>query len=258
MISLPDEFTEIGLNGQVTLDGFAKVVRAFDQLMTAISADYRGGDEITWIISLLRGGIAQKLTAPQIQSAPIGGEPDLRHTVTDTFQKIGISLRNQTPIRNPRLAPPAYSLASVVDGAITSIDFVTQRGSVRVDERTKKLKPLLIRDYGVVEGDVETLHRRGRLHFTLYDSLFDRAVTCRLRRDQEELMREIWGHHAAVHGLVTRDPQNGRPLEVSEITQIALLPPYDPTRYESARGILPWKRDMPKPEEVIRQMRDAW
>ena len=110
---------------------------------------------------------------------------------------------------------------------------------------------------GAVEGRVQTLTERKSLRFTLYDGLHDRAVSCYVREDQQEVMRDWWGKRAIVEGEVSRDIESGRPIAVRKITRVQVLSEVERGSYLSARGVAPMKPGSPLPEEVIRWLRDA-
>jgi hypothetical protein len=111
--------------------------------------------------------------------------------------------------------------------------------------------------FGAIEGRVETLRSRSRLSFTLYDSLDDQAVTCYLRPEQQELVRDAWNRRVVVEGWIKRDSTTGRPVEINQIERITILPEVVPGSYRRARAILPALPGAEAPEVVIRRLRDA-
>ena len=111
---------------------------------------------------------------------------------------------------------------------------------------------------GVVTGTVQTLSSQNGLRFTIYDSVHDKAVKCRLEPGQEYLVRKIWGRRASVSGTIVRDGATGIPKSVTNILKIEPLPDYEPGSYRNAKGALPWKEGDRMPEDVIRELRDAW
>ena len=111
--------------------------------------------------------------------------------------------------------------------------------------------------YGAIQGRIQTLSNRGALRFTVYDLLYDRAVGCYISEVKEELLRNAWGRLAFIEGLVARDPINGRPLAVRQVSNISLLrEPPDAPNYEDARGAGPSLTKL-SPEDAIRRVRDA-
>ena len=62
--------------------------------------------------------------------------------------------------------------------------------------------------YGEVIGTVETLQRRQN-QFAIYDEIFDERIVCRLRPDQQEMMRDFWGKLVVVTGELETDVTTG-------------------------------------------------
>lgn len=115
----------------------------------------------------------------------------------------------------------------------------------------------LLGAYGSIEGQVETLISRRRLTFTLYDSLSDQTVFCYLQQDQAELIRDAWGRWAIVCGWIRRDPNTGRPVAISPVRAIDVVPEVQPGSYRRARGVAPADAAEPSPEVAIRRLRDV-
>lgn len=115
-------------------------------------------------------------------------------------------------------------------------------------------QPQAIRSLGTVRGRVETLSHRGELRFTLFELATDRAVSCYLPDDHEDLMRDAWGHVADVTGTVTRDATTGRPRSIRRVTAVDVIREGDPADYLRARGAV---RGTEPAEAVIRRIRDA-
>ena len=122
------------------------------------------------------------------------------------------------------------------------------------DTMTPTLQPVA---YGGVTGRIQTLSSRGGLRFTLFDTLFDRAVSCYLAEGQEELMRDVWGRMAVVEGLVTRDRVTGRPQVIRGVRRVAIVREADPDAYLASRGVLREGTARRSPEEAIRELRSA-
>jgi hypothetical protein len=105
---------------------------------------------------------------------------------------------------------------------------------------------------------VQTLTSRGALRFTLYDTFYDKAVSCYLREGQEEIMRDVWGLTASVEGVVTRAPDSGRPLNVRNVWNVTPVKVAEPSGWLSARGAIKVRDDDQRsPEELISAARDA-
>ncbi len=72
---------------------------------------------------------------------------------------------------------------------------------------------------------------------------------------QEDIMREMWGKLAIVEGEIRRD-RNGRPIAVRHIHNMHEVPEGRRGNYLAARGVAPRKPGSPRPEEIIRRLRD--
>jgi hypothetical protein len=127
-------------------------------------------------------------------------------------------------------------------------------------ERVLRQQPRIIAlapSLGGIQGRVQSLSNRGGLRFTVYDLLYDRAVGCYVAEGKEELLRNIWGKLAVVEGMITRDPVNGRPLSIRQVSNITPIPdPSSAHEYTDARAAVPSLVGL-SPEEAIRRIRDA-
>lgn len=109
---------------------------------------------------------------------------------------------------------------------------------------------------GIVIGVVHRLDDRDRLNFTLYDVIFDRAITCYVSEERKDLLRGIWGERVTVLGMVARDPESGQPSEIKDIEAIVIAPTVEPGQFEAARGLLKPETDEAL-ELTIERMRNS-
>jgi len=167
-----------------------------------------------------------------------------------------LELREVIPYSS-RVANAARRLTSVLNGEITSIRFETDSDAATVTTGASDQSRAYLAAFGAIEGRIETLRSRHRLSFTLYDSLNDQAVYCSLRPEQAELVRDAWGRRVVVEGWVKREPSTGRPVEISPVENITILPEVVPGSYRRARGIAPAPADAPSTKDLIRRLRDA-
>lgn len=114
----------------------------------------------------------------------------------------------------------------------------------------------VIGSYGAVTGRVQTLSNRGSLHFTLYDLLRDKPVSCYLEPTNEEMMLGVWGKLATVEGWVSRDSESGRPLSVRHVRRVTPRPEVVPGSFREACGAIAFPPDSPSGTEIIRRQRD--
>src|SRR3990167_8496332 len=124
----------------------------------------------------------------------------------------------------------AHDLVSVIDHRITSIRFETaEKDFVIASRPTANIQePQIKYAWSSVKGKIETLSERKKLSFTLWDSLYDKPVSCYFKEEQKDTMRNAWGKRAIVSGKVGRRTETGRPIVIREMRQIRLLGDVEP------------------------------
>jgi hypothetical protein len=251
---MPNDVLTLALNGDISLNDFAITVTNFQHLVDSLTADVAGGEGIEWVIEDLQAG-----SAIMTLRGSAGNETAVERVVR-AYHVVGQALERHEPIPYaPAIVRWATALTSIIDGKISSIHLETPLGLSMVTTHVGEMEgwPTMTFAYGSIKGRVETLTRRKRLRFTLYDSIFDRGITCHLRSDQEETMRNAWGRRVEVRGEIARDPVHGYPITIKNISDIQILADVQPGSYKRARGVAPVHADTEPPEVTIRRMRDA-
>lgn len=243
----------LALGGDVPLDQFADTMERFHRLIDLLSREVGGDAEIAWTVEELSAGSAIVTVLGQAQVA------ETAERIGRAYSAIGRALELEEPIPySPRIAEAARSITRVLNGKITSIRFEAMSEVATVtSEQPLSQAPAILGAWGAIEGRVETLTSRRYLGFTLYDSLHDRAVSCRLAADQADLVREAWGRRVVVRGWVRRDPASRRPVFIDPVRSIEVLAEVEPGSYRRARGVAPAAPDEGSPEVAIRRLRDA-
>lgn len=247
------------LQGSVSLAQFADAVSHFNRLMTALS-DESKAEYVRWEVSDLE---ISSTIATARGIAENGATPEQIEEVVSSYLEVGRALEQDTTIPySGKVQQEAKAITAVLGAGVSALRFETAESDAIVREaRAPKAPPEITAEstaaYGAVTGRVQTLTSRNALRFTLYDHIYDRAVSCYLAEGQEDLMREMWDKLATVEGWVTRDAPTGRPLAVRQIMEITRLPESGPQDYMAARGMLPLKKGDLKPEDAIRRLRDA-
>jgi len=249
---MPATTMTLALDGEVPLDLFARAVESWHDLVSALTeeVDHAG---IRWIVDELESGSA---------IATIRGEAtDLAavERVVVAYDAVGEALERGADVPgSARARKAARGITAVLNGKITSIRFETpNRESFISSTVGKPPRAVLLRSKGAIEGRVQTLSSRHALRFTLYDSVYDHAVTCYLQEGREEIMRDTWNRRAIVEGMVSRDPVTGRPVSVRQVENVTPIAEVEPGGFRRARGALKTRPDDPLPEEMIRRLRDA-
>ncbi|MFN8187800.1 MAG: hypothetical protein U0R69_12085 [Gaiellales bacterium] len=256
---MANDTVTLALEGDVSLPAFAEAVQRFSGLVDALSRDVAGHPELRWVVSELEAGSA-------LATARGVGEPAAVESVADAYLEVGQALeRGVEPAFAGSVRDEAFALMSVMDHEIEAIRFETAKADAtvrRIERPAEETAPTgppaaVSAAYGGVQGRVQTLTSRGGLRFTLYDTLFDRAVSCYLEEGMEDIMRDVWGRVAVVEGWVMRDRVTGRPQTVRRVRGVTVVHGATPDAYLAARGAVQPTPSSPAPEITIRRLRDA-
>ncbi|MCW5875423.1 MAG: hypothetical protein KIS85_00955 [Anaerolineales bacterium] len=243
----------LGLEGKVSLGDYTNTLNEFAALVNELADEVAEGAQIQWTVEELYAGSA---------SATFQGYHEQSvyvEKVITAYENVGVSIQNDLPFPySPRIRRRVERMTDVLNGQITAIRFETEAKDSYITSKPEagKKSPTIKYSIGSVKGIVQTLSSRGKLKFTIWDSIFDRAVSCYLKEGQEETMRGIWGKNAVVSGDIGRRPDTGIPIVIRNVIDVQLIPQYEPGSYREARGAISWEGEE-KPEEVIRRLRDG-
>lgn len=252
---MPDTTVTFALEGDVTLDQFSEAVRHFNNLLLQLTQEVAADTKIEWDIEDLRSGSAILAVAGRADS----DEPVQR--VVSAFEDVGQSLQQHAPISYSRhVVREAEAITKLISTDIKAVRFSTARVEAIIYGTfdAKKIgftKPMV--SFGTVKGRVQSISNRGKLRFTLYDSVFDRPVSCYVSEEQQNILLDIWDKVVFVSGRVTRQPDSGQPVSVREVKVIDIVPMIEPGSYRQARGALAEATAVEPAEVSIRRMRDA-
>lgn len=259
MSESPNDTITLVLDGEVSLDTYAKAIQSFHALIAALSQDVALNPSLTWVVSSLQGGSATSTVRG-------GGPKDDVATVVHAYEAVGEAAQNHKAIPyTPKVEAETRRILKLVEGgAVESMRFETQNKDAIVRRDHLKLVkgegiPQAQVDataFGAVVGRVDTLSRRDGLRFVLYDALNDKAVSCYLKPGHEEEMRNVWGKLATVSGVIRRDQVTGRPLSIRQVTDVRILPEGTANDWRAARGVVTGSPTI-SPEASIRAVRDA-
>lgn len=250
----------LALHGDVALADFSTAVAHLSRLVAALAADEHVAGVI-WQIDDLEYSSA----ITTVRGIPENGTKlEEIDRVVRAYIEVGHALAQGTTIPySPAVRREAIGLTAVLrESAIEAVRFETAESDAIIREQSAlPTAPVVeveqVEAYGAVTGRVQTLTSRNNLRFTLYDHIYDRAVSCYLVEGRESMMRQMWDRVATVEGWISRDPKTGRPLTVRRVSNVTALAEVEPQGYIEARGALALKDDDPLPEVLTRRLRDA-
>lgn len=247
---MPDDTLTLTLNGEVSLEDFAVAMTNFNKLVQGLSVELAFNSTIEWVIESLQGGSA---------TATVRGDTDQLDSlapIITAYANVGNALKDQKIIPFPSVQEPAHNITKLLSSKITSIVFATATDDIFIENQYKNDNPSkLIYAYGRLKGIIQTLSMRHGLRFTLYDILYDLPISGYLKEEQRELVREYWGKKVYVSGMICREPDTGKPLNIRDISEIV---PVDskPGGFRRAIGIIELKQGE-TPEEMISGIRNG-
>ena len=238
------------LGGRVEIRDLENGIIAFRRLVAALTPR---NAQVAWVVEDLQPGST---------IATIRGEsddPQIVEKIVQDYERVGDTLANHEELTlYGTQAKNAADAIVTITHAVEYVRFETSDDDYVIYGNGRiPAEAALTVSIGAVTGRVQTLSNRGELRFNLYDTIHDKAVACYLSPGQESLMREAWGKQATVSGRVSRDAYTGRAIAIRQIMNVEILEEVPPGSYRSARGAVPWQPGYKKPEEVIRQLRDA-
>jgi hypothetical protein len=249
---MPKDTVTIALNGEVTIQRFSNAIIYLVDLIQVLSKEMNPKSPIKWVVQSLEVSSA-------IATARGDGILDEVEQIVNAYIDVGETLESGRRPKSEKVANVADGYTNLFDEGITSIRFETADRDAVLTRNIPSITPeRLIKSYGAIEGQIQTLTNRKGLRFTLYDALHDKAVSCYLNEGREEMIREAWGKRAFIQGEITREAISKRPVSVRNITLIKIISEVTASSYLKARGIIPIQQgtDM-MPEIIIRQGRDA-
>lgn len=241
----------------IPLNLFATAIRHFNTLVAELTTEVAGvATAIQWDISKLHASSAI------IQVRAQSDDLDAVERAIRGYNALSEALYHHDPIPFGRaLQQPAYALTKLLNGRITGLAFTIDNAPVRnitsrITAEQVEQQAHWLTSWGTIRGEVGAIAKRPRLQFTLYDSLFDKAIACQLTQENEQIARSIWGKRIAVTGIVIRRADDGRPIRVRNITNIEVddRPLGD---FRRARGAIPWQHGDELPEDNIRRWRSV-
>jgi hypothetical protein len=241
------------LNGVIHLKNFSSSLEDLFELLNVITKEI--GDKstpISWVIDELDTGSAEVIVRGESPNK------DQVFSIINAYGIIGESLQNKKSIPySARIQEKAIKLTKNVTNTINSIEMTTADHYAQFAEGLDQKYDLYEIVLGAITGTIQTVSSRRKYSFTLFDSIYDKAVKCYFSEDQEQFMRDLWDKYVVIVGKIKRERYTGRPIDIVNIHKIEVINEGILKDFKKAQGIYRWEPGDKKAEDTIREVRDA-
>jgi len=215
---------ELYLDGPgITADVFTRSVRTFFDLIKDVSAEVGGRRTLEWIVSLKPGSIGICATAKPVKSDGVLVRRTIR-AITRGIQTVE-KRRGRPEHFSDSALQRLFQLGSIVgsgDQGVSVIRIADQSISPVSIAYVDELLGTPAKSYGTIEGKLFALNTKGRLTFSIAETLTGKDVKCYF---SDDLFDEVVGairRRVAAYGLI-RYKKNGQPVSV-EIEKLTVFP----------------------------------
>ena len=243
------------LDGTITIQDFAEATQALNGLVSNLSQEvnHSQSHHLAWQVEQL------EVSGAIITLHPLGGCSSKSHRVVREYESIGQKLSEGKELKeySAGIVKAAQKLVKLVQTQkVTSIRFETAKSDYVINpEKLSQEERDRTTTFGAVEGRMQMLSNRHGLRFFVYDFVFDKAVSCYIRPEQQNLLLNLWGKEVIVEGSITRDHRSGRPMSVRNIVTIEVLNQAFLGAYKDIIGAYTLGEEISS-EEYIRRLRD--
>lgn len=218
----------LNIDGKVTAEKFSNSFRTFFDIIEEVAANVAGkSNAIKWIISVKAGSIGLCATAEPVNT-----------TKRKAAKAVSVIEKGVEAISNRKKPPAGFSdtvleklyhlgnIAGFGDKGISQMSISTNGKSNELSPATVAFVGDLLKTptmaYGTLDGDLLAINVKGKLKFSVYETLTGREVRCFFEDDLYGNVIAAIRKRVAVYGLI-RYHKGGTPASV-EITHLTVFP----------------------------------
>lgn len=216
---------------KITAEKFTQSVRTFFELIRDVSTSVaRKPGAIRWIVSVEPGCIGLCATAESVNGSPRLASQTVR-TVKSGIADISKRAKRPRHFSDNALKK-VFDLGNIVDLGEEGVD----RVRVGIGKTWNELSPASVayvdellgvrsNAYGTIEGDLLALNVKGRLKFSVYETLTGKPVTCFF---PDEMFSEVVAairKRVSAYGMI-RYKKNGEAKSI-QMEELSVFPPED-------------------------------
>ena len=197
---------------------FIDGVREFFSLIKAVTAEIcEDSEKVKWVIEVKKGSAIVSFKRHPDQSIP--NVENVIKTVHSSFKIL------ETSAEEPESIPEeAYkhlqNLAKIAcpdDKTESKISIIRNDEQIKITNQSVKHIREILKDgkqaYGSVEGWLQTVSLREKLHFVLYEPVWDKPIKCWVDKKHLQAMLKLFGKRVEVYGNI-RYRKDGAPTSI--------------------------------------------
>jgi hypothetical protein len=228
---------------EITATKFTSAVQAFHDLIKEVAKTTTGmSGGVRWVV-VVTSGSARIEYIPRAVRVPASDLPGVLDAIEGGIAAVE-SASNQPSYFSERALELTSRLASLVDGREGDVDRVRIWRERRAHDLTLRtvayvdsLFGIEARDWGTIEGVLETITGRRGLEFRVTDRVTNRVTRCIFDEDMIEDVTGAFMHRVSVSGLI-RYRKDGEPVSI-RVEEFQVFPPATQLPdFEEVRGIL--------------------
>ena len=240
-VKTPHDRLTLSLQGKrVPAAQFLKAVQSFVDLLYELTAELAGRrNAVSWLISVKSGSNV-------INADPVAQKPDAPVGLISRSIFAGMKQLNRRAIRPASFSDEALKrardVASAADGTwVKSVEVSLENNFASIERKTVLHVDSIFgketKDYGSIEGRLQTISVHGRAHFYVYDDLTDKKVDCRIPDTRLKDAISHFNERVSVSGII-RYREDGRPTSITVDRFGAMLPEEELPTIDDMCGIL--------------------
>lgn len=241
------------IDGDVEIDDFVKRIRKFDAVVRRLLHELKVPRR-DWIITDMDGGSATTTIGATFDSQ------ELVDYIGMSYIELGTEASAERPSVISRFSPKLLSDARAIaasNGHMHDVKFIVGKEEVSLIPESERINlPTRGLAYGEIRGTAETASIHNRQYFTVFELTRGWPVRCYPKVPDLELLRNTLGTTVIVTGMVRRNMETGRPIDVQAAT-IETVESVEPDAWKKAIGLVPVSPDSLSAEDAIRRFRDA-
>lgn len=224
----------------ITITDFRNSIDDFYFILTSVAKDIYSNNKIKWKISVESGSnnvVWYPYTQKEVNTAQI------INTIKSGIQSLGLN-----PLRPKHFNNDALEKLQTISRrfwnekekkAMAEIIIENEIMPLNndINQNIKNILSTLFKDYGAIEGRLESINIKNGLKFSVYDNIINRNIKCEFDDNQIEFVKDALAKRVSVNGIIYYD-REGLPNKIKALNLIAFKENKNLPSYKDVKGLL--------------------